>query len=62
MVTEWRIIMIWMMTDGFSDLVEMGYPSDPRDAGSVANVQMDNFWVVGNPVLNIYENEANGPW
>ena len=22
--------------DGFSDLVEIGYPSDPRDAGSVA--------------------------
>ena len=24
------------------------------------NVPPDNFWVVGNPVLNIYENEANG--
>ena len=46
--------------DGFSDLVEIAYPSDPRDAGSVANVPPDNFWLAGNLDLNISENEANG--
>ena len=48
--------------DGFSDLVEIAYPSDPRDAGSVASVPPDNFWVVGNPVLNISKTKRTGLW
>ena len=46
--------------DGFSDLVEIAYPSDPRDPDSVANVPPDDLWVSGNIDLTVFENEANG--
>ena len=43
--------------DGFSDLEELNYPSDPRDANSVANVAPDTLDLNGTSIL---ENQPVG--
>ena len=46
--------------DGFSDLVELNYPSDPRDPNSVANVPPNDLWIFGGGNLTVFENQAVG--
>ena len=54
-----EITMTWMMMETAGSCGDC-HPSDPSDAGSVANLPPDHLWVAGNSNLSIAENEANG--